>query len=616
MSLIGGYYSFERNKRDTQEIYECVKAYRCLSNERRDDDEVVVYEHPCGHLFAKRKKGIRSLVSACRDKQQNLFISLGFLTQHDWQDWDFEQGALKPQEHYREDYADRLTRAEGQFIAVYVNDRSQALHIVNDRFGARPLYYSVTDDGFYFCSNLFFLTRLCGRPIELDPIGLLQMYLFGNTEGPHTHLRNMERLSPATHLTIRDGAIQKQVYWRMKFEPDFGLDPKAHAEVTFFQLQKSVRFCARLSPRTLLPLSGGLDSRIIAACLPSDSAIPAATMVMQKPYFDAQYAVASEVARALGLRHSAYSIAPIISQKAEDLIRLCGGISPLQHSAKSAQGPFDQYDLFLDGGPGGDMKGSSVLNMYYALPEKREEILSKFITPRYFIDTLRALFDAAFLGRFLDDFLRTPQQLIDQLPGQTAAEIITLKKMVYRQPAFTCAQPPHSHPYGTSVYPLLGYGYMDCLLKLPPLWLFNKQFSKFMIYQCAPRLRAIPYANTGELLSGRIGKARAPMIDYKLWALKRRLGVVCRKLIPKRTGSAESMGDIFLVQSDKALLAELRDMLTESSGMRDYFNVDFCVDYLNRFEAGGDVPKIAFSPDHPVGFLAAILYTCRCTGMI
>jgi hypothetical protein len=76
------------------------------------------------------------------------------------------------------------------------------------------------------------------------------------------------------------------------------------------------------------------------------------------------------------------------------------------------------------------------------------------------------------------------------------------------------------------------------------------------------------------------------------------------------------MGDIFLVQSDKALLAELRHMLTESPGMRDYFNVDFCVDYINRFEAGGDVPKIAFSPDHPVGFLAAILYTCRCTGMI
>ena len=52
-------------------------------------------------------------------------------------------------------------------------------------------------------------------------------------------------------------------------------------------------------------------------------------------------------------------------------------------------------------------EGSSVLNMYYALPEKREEILSKFIA-RYFIDTLRALFDAAFLGRFLDDFLEQP----------------------------------------------------------------------------------------------------------------------------------------------------------------------------------------------------------------
>lgn len=616
MSIIGGYYRFDQNKRDTQQVYDCVKEYRCVPSERRDDDEVIVYEHPCGHLFAKHKKGTRSLVSAYRDQHQNLFMSLGFLTCRNWQDWDFEQGVLKPQEHYPDDYADRLTRTEGQFSAVYVNARSRSLHLVNDRFGARPLYYSVTDEGFYFCSNLFFLTQFCGRSIELDPIGMFQMYLFSNTEGPYTHLKHYERLSPATHLTVGNGTIQQRSYWTMKFDPDFGLNPKAHAEATFSQLQKSVRLCARLSPRTLLPLSGGLDSRMIAACLPEGSGIPAATMVLQEPFFDAQYAIAEKVAHALGLQHAAYAIQPIISQHAEALIRLVGGLCGLQHSVKSLQGPFDRYDLFLDGGPGGDMKGSSVTHMYYTLPEKRDEILSKFFTRSYLIGKLQTLFHPDFVEGFLGDFLEVTRQLLERLKGHTAAEVITLKKMVYRQPAFTCAQTPHSHPYGTSVYPLLDYRYVDHLLQLPPLWLFNKQFSKFMIYHCAPNLRHIPYANTGKRLTGRIGKTKAPLMDYKLYALKRRLGVVCRKLAPRRPAAAESMGDMFLVQSDKALLAELRDMLTESPGMRDSFNVSFCVDYLNRFEAGGDVPQIAFSPDHPVGFLAAILYTCRYTGML
>ncbi len=90
----------------------------------------------------------------------------------------------------------------------------------------------------------------------------------------------------------------------------------------------------------------------------------------------------------------------------------------------------------------------------------------------------------------------------------------------------------HNHPDASEAFCHLDYKYSDLMLKLPAGWLYQRNFYSVMIYNCLPKLRHVPYANTGQLLSGDLQQ-----FGYNQDIKARTLSVVAqlsRKIIPRK----------------------------------------------------------------------------------
>src|SRR6185295_2057265 len=151
---------------------------------------------------------------------------------------------------------------------IFAEGRSGCLHIVNDRFGSRPFYILRTPRGVYFASNLAFLLFLADSRQEPDVLGWFQLLSCEHTLEDRTTLKDTKRLKPATHVTISaDGIVHERQYWRLTHRSDEALDPISHSRRVFEAFEAGVAYRARLVSRGVIALSGGLDSRLVAAAL-------------------------------------------------------------------------------------------------------------------------------------------------------------------------------------------------------------------------------------------------------------------------------------------------------------------------------------------------------------
>jgi asparagine synthase (glutamine-hydrolysing) len=119
-----------------------------------------------------------------------------------------------------------LARIDGMYaIAIHDQDANE-LHLARDRFGEKPLFYSLTSDGFAFGSTLLGVSAM---PWVTDSVHLLslQRYLaLHYVPGRRTVLQDVERVLPGERLTIAlDGLrLQHQRYYRPCLKPARQLD--------------------------------------------------------------------------------------------------------------------------------------------------------------------------------------------------------------------------------------------------------------------------------------------------------------------------------------------------------------------------------------------------------
>src|SRR5262249_28251317 len=157
-----------------------------------------------------------------------------------------------------------------------------------------------------------------------DPLGWLQIFSFGHTLGRTTNCIGAQRLRPGTHLTITPDRIVERTYWKLEHKPENDLDPDSFADEVFEAFKASAAWRARRSLRSIIALSGGLDSRLVAACLPKDRDITAFTFVNSVEFANTpDVSAASEVTRRLGLRHEIKRIElGAYSSTADTVVRL------------------------------------------------------------------------------------------------------------------------------------------------------------------------------------------------------------------------------------------------------------------------------------------------------
>jgi asparagine synthase (glutamine-hydrolysing) len=157
-----------------------------------------------------------------------------------------------------------LDRFRGMFAFGLWDEPRDTLLLARDRFGIKPLYYTVSGDVLYFASEAKALLPFLAR-VEVDPDGLLDYLTFQYCLPGRTMFRGIEEL-PAGHLlTVRGGAVELKRYWEVYYELDWEHTERYFADRVEALLDESVALHLRSDVPVSTYLSGGLDSSAIAS---------------------------------------------------------------------------------------------------------------------------------------------------------------------------------------------------------------------------------------------------------------------------------------------------------------------------------------------------------------
>jgi asparagine synthase (glutamine-hydrolysing) len=204
-----------------------------------------------------------------------------------------------------------IAELNGLFAGLLIDREQRHALLFNDRFGSERLYTFDKDGAIYFASEAKALLAVLPELRAFDDTGVAQWLAFGSTLGGRTLFRGITLMPGGSIWRFAPGAPpQRQRY----FEPAQweALPALKDAE---FEAQLSDTF-GRLLPDYLagaqpvgLSLTGGLDTRMIAACLPRDT-LPAVAYTYAAEGNDRllDLKIARSVAAARGIPHQALRI--------------------------------------------------------------------------------------------------------------------------------------------------------------------------------------------------------------------------------------------------------------------------------------------------------------------
>lgn len=164
-----------------------------------------------------------------------------------------------------------LERLNGMFAFAIWDLHQHTLFLARDRFGIKPLYLTRNGQRLRFASSLPALLASGEVARDLDPVGLqFQFALHGSVPAPHTVLKQVQKLPPATCLSLdRQGNARERHYWQL--EARRPREPLSEAEQLQQIRQKLLAAVERQHLAADVPvgvlLSGGVDSSLLVALL-------------------------------------------------------------------------------------------------------------------------------------------------------------------------------------------------------------------------------------------------------------------------------------------------------------------------------------------------------------
>ncbi len=169
---------------------------------------------------------------------------------------------------YLAEGSEMLSRLNGIFAFALWDGRDETLLLVRDGLGVKPLYYSATDDGVAFASEIKALVQLLPERSMLDVEALHRYLSFLWCPGDGTPLKGVRKLPPDEAMVVREGRIARR--WQWYRLPSIGncvadLGRAESVEGTCALLRQAVQRQMVADVPVGAFLSGGLDSSAVVA---------------------------------------------------------------------------------------------------------------------------------------------------------------------------------------------------------------------------------------------------------------------------------------------------------------------------------------------------------------
>src|SRR3954468_3574932 len=220
-----------------------------------------------------------------------------------------------------------VKRFVGMFAFALWDSRERLLHLVRDRMGVKPLYYTAANGAVLFGSELKAMTvaEECPTTISRDALGLYTRFAY--VPAPYTIYEDVWKVRPGMIVTFdADHRRTEREHWSLRdvieraaADRFRGSDAEAIEE-----LDRVAREAVRLRMIADVPLgvflSGGIDSSLVTALMQAQSSGPVKTFSIgfrEAEYDEAHYAAA--VAKHLGTQHTELYVT---ASEARDVIPL------------------------------------------------------------------------------------------------------------------------------------------------------------------------------------------------------------------------------------------------------------------------------------------------------
>ena len=190
---------------------------------------------------------------------------------------------------YEREGLDRmLERLDGMFAMVLADTRLGVVHLIRDRVGIKPLYWTRCGPTLLFASEAkAFLAHPAFRA-EIDPAELDELLAFRYVAGEASLLKGVRHVTPGHRLTITPEGVTEARYWSI---PDYTEKLRLSREDAVDRLdsllRRSVRSQLRSDVNLGCQLSGGIDSSLVTVLARSHPTadLNAFSVVFDEPKF-------------------------------------------------------------------------------------------------------------------------------------------------------------------------------------------------------------------------------------------------------------------------------------------------------------------------------------------
>ncbi len=157
-----------------------------------------------------------------------------------------------------------LERIEGMFAIVIADARRGVSHLIRDRVGIKPLYWTQCGDTVLFASEAKAFLAHPGFRSEIDPNQIDELLAFRYIAGEATLLKGVRHVPPGGVATITPDGVSERRYWSI---PDYSDKLQLSREDAADRLDELLRASVRSQLQSDVPvgcqLSGGIDSALV-----------------------------------------------------------------------------------------------------------------------------------------------------------------------------------------------------------------------------------------------------------------------------------------------------------------------------------------------------------------
>jgi asparagine synthase (glutamine-hydrolysing) len=160
-----------------------------------------------------------------------------------------------------------LERVEGMFGLALFDPGRGRLHLVRDRLGKKPLYYTEGPGPLIFASELKGLFEGLDAKPSLDEQALYDYLTLRYVPAPATPWRGIRKLEPGQRLEVdlRGGSRSLHTWWHVDFVSNGAEEPDAPAEFEQLLLEAVEKRLEAADVPVGVLLSGGIDSSAVSA---------------------------------------------------------------------------------------------------------------------------------------------------------------------------------------------------------------------------------------------------------------------------------------------------------------------------------------------------------------